>query len=88
MTESYRFVIQDTATEKYLVHVDSGIDHPYENVNTIEEATKWSLLEHVSYVLWWYVDMYRDYQIVNLDTNDVFIKDKQRGIPHVISVSK
>ncbi|MGG1652278.1 hypothetical protein ABHN03_04030 [Paenibacillus sp. NRS-1775] len=84
----YRFVIQDTATEKYLLHVDSGIDHPYEDVEASEKATAWSSLEHVACVLWWYVDMHKDYQIVNLDTNEVFIKDKQRGIPHVMSVSK
>ncbi|MDY8021124.1 hypothetical protein [Paenibacillus polymyxa] len=84
----YRFVIQDTANRKYLLHIDSGIDHPYEDTNTTEEATKWSTLEHVAYVLWWYVDLHREYQIVNLDTNEVFMKDKQRGIPHVMSVSK
>lgn len=83
-----RFVIQDTVTGKYLLHIDSGIDHPYEDIDTAEKATAWRSLEHVAYVLWWYVDMYRGYRIVNLDTNEVFIKDKQRGIPHVMSVSK
>ncbi|WP_029517938.1 hypothetical protein [Paenibacillus polymyxa] len=86
--EHYRFVIQDAATNKYLLHVDSGTDHPYEDVETTDRATVWNTLEHVAYVLWWYVDMYKDYQIVNLDTNEIFIKDKQRGIPHVVPARK
>ncbi|WP_413986370.1 hypothetical protein [Paenibacillus polymyxa] len=67
--------------------MDSGIDHPYEDVENTDKATVWSSLEHVAYVLWWYVDMHREYRIVNLDTNKVFVKDKQRVIPHVMSVS-
>ncbi|WP_311078105.1 hypothetical protein [Paenibacillus polymyxa] len=82
-----RFVIQDTVTGKYLLRVDSGIDHPYKDVCTAQEATVWSSLEHVAYVLWWYVDMHREYRIVNLDTKEIFIKDKQRGIPHVMTIS-
>ncbi|MGR6760290.1 hypothetical protein ACU1JV_00405 [Paenibacillus sp. T2-29] len=81
-----RFVIQEADTGRYLLHVKSVVD-PYKNVETTDKATVWSSLEHVSYVLWWYVDMHRDYRIVNLDTKEIFIKDKQRGIPHVMTIS-
>lgn len=79
-----RFVIQDVQNNKYLQHEGSGLDHPYEDVDSTDEATVWHTLQHVSYVLWWYVDMHRSYRVVNLDTGDHFIKDKKRGISRVI----
>lgn len=79
-----RFVIQDRKTRAYLRHDGTGSDHPYEDVESLDDATVWQTLEHVSYVLWWYVDMFGDYRIINLDTNERYVKDKERGIAHVV----
>ncbi|KAF6569070.1 hypothetical protein G9G53_22535 [Paenibacillus sp. EKM206P] len=80
-----RFVIQDIKTGTYLRHDGTDLDHPYDDVDAVDEATVWRTLEHVSYVLWWYVDMYRSYRIINLDTAEHFVKDKNRGIPHIMA---
>ncbi|PWW37362.1 MULTISPECIES: hypothetical protein [Paenibacillus] len=82
-----RFVIQDRKTGQYLQH--NGIecdnpDHPYNDVDSTDEATVWGTLEHVAYVLWWFVDMNGDYRIINLGTKQQYVKDKKRGIAHVV----
>jgi hypothetical protein len=79
-----RFVIQDRKSGMYLKHNGTQEDHPYDDVDTTDEATVWKTLEHVSYVLWWYVDMWVDYRIINLDTGERYVKDKKRGIAHVV----
>ncbi|WP_023987510.1 hypothetical protein [Paenibacillus polymyxa] len=79
-----RFVIQDIKTGSYLRHDGTGLDHPYDDVNSSDDATVWRTLEHVSYVLWWYVDMHSPYRIIDLETGDRFVKNKARGIPHVM----
>ena len=79
-----RFVIQDRKSGRYLQHDGTEQDHPYNDVNTADEATVWQTLEHVAYVLWWFVDMSGDYRIINLAMNDRYMKDKKRGIPHVV----
>lgn len=80
-----RFVIQDVQSNKYLKHIGEELDHPYEDVDSTDKATIWRTLEHVSYVLWWYVDIYRSYRVINLDTVECFVKDKNRGIPHIMA---
>ncbi|MDN8590957.1 hypothetical protein Q0V21_19545 [Paenibacillus sp. 11B] len=79
-----RFVIQDRKTGQYLQYDGTEQDHPYNDVDTTDEATVWQTLEHVSYVLWWFVDMGGDYRIVNLGTKQKYVKDKKRGIAHVL----
>ncbi|MCM3208513.1 hypothetical protein [Paenibacillus illinoisensis] len=82
------FVIQDRRTGKYLQHDGTGQDHPYNDVRSTEDATIWQTLEHVSYVLWWYVDSFGDYRIINLDTDEHYVKNKKRGMSHVMKEAK
>lgn len=77
------FVIQDRRSGKYLQHDGTDQDHPYNDVKSTDEATVWKTLEHVSYVLWWHVDTFGDYRIINLDTDEHYIKNKERGMTHV-----
>lgn len=80
---SGRFVIQHRQSGLYLKHDGTRQDHPYDDVQKVEDAEVWQTLQHVSYVLWWYVDMVRDYRIINLDTCERYVKDLRRGIAHV-----
>ena len=75
-----RFVIQDCASGLYLKHDETdGIDHPYVDVEKMDDATVWTTLEHVSYVLWWYVSVHKEYRIIDLDTNRSYVKDLSFG---------
>ena len=73
--ENGRYVIQDIVSGSYLCHDGStSNDHPYDDVTSVEKATVWSSFDHVVYVLWWYVDMYRKFRIINLDTQRAWVK--------------
>lgn len=80
---SGRFVIQDRKSGLYLKHDGSRQDHPYDDVQNVEDAEAWKTLEHAAHALWWYVDMIGDYWIINLDTGERCVKDIKRGIAHV-----
>ncbi|MEK5415224.1 hypothetical protein [Paenibacillus sp. FSL L8-0708] len=77
------YVIKDPEKETYLKHDDTTLDHPYEDVINVEDATVWNTLEHASYALWWYVDMYKYYEIIDLDTGDTFVKEKFQRVVKV-----
>lgn len=78
-----RYVIKDHEKGTYLKHDNTTRDHPYEDVTSTDDATVWNTLEHVSYALWWYVDMYKNYEIIDLDTGDTYIKEKFQRVVKV-----
>ena len=78
-----RYVIKDLEKGTYLKHDNSRIDHPYEDVSNTDDATVWKTLEHAAYALWWYVDIYNYFEIIDLDTGDTFVKDKFQRVVKV-----
>ncbi|WP_052350290.1 hypothetical protein [Paenibacillus gorillae] len=51
------FVIQDIKSEKYLKHDGTDNDHPYDDVEKVEEAEQFPNYKHACFAAFWYADM-------------------------------
>ncbi|MGG3890252.1 hypothetical protein [Metabacillus fastidiosus] len=75
------FVIQDIDNQKYLKHTGNHEeDHPYYDVNSPDKAEKFSTFDHVSYVAFWYCDMFRNWRIIDLETNNIYVKEGRKFV--------
>ncbi|WP_409177722.1 hypothetical protein [Brevibacillus fortis] len=68
-----KYAVQNKETKSFLKHNGSynPCAYPYDDVESIEEATHWSDFRHVSYVARWYADSFCKWQIVDVDTREV-----------------
>jgi len=72
------YVIQNINNEKYIKHDGSpdGTDFPYDYVDSPEQAEQYKSYEHAEYVAFWYVDMSQKWRVIDLITNQSYVKGK------------